>query len=230
MTKFDETALESFYNHISEANGVPVKQVCAELEELFGRSRSKTDTDNFIMGKNPWKKLSDEICPLLRFLISNGMNEGRVRFPLNDKVPDCWYWPDTNETPIGIEMTFALGRERIELGRELVEKGIGRGFIGLQDDAPKASFEKSLSRQRVMYSTDHAISETKKAIVSCLSKKNKQQYEGMILIVQAPLRSLPVERWEGMAQDLTIEAAPLPFKEIYLIGNSDTRPQTYKLK
>ena len=182
------------------------------------------------MGKSPWKKLSDEICPVMRFLMANKMTDGVVSFPLNDQIPDCWYLPATSQDRIGIEVTIALGRERIELGRELVEKGIGRGFIGLQDDAPKASFEKSLSRQRVMYSTDHAISETKKAIISCLSMKNKQQYEGMILIVQAPLRSLPVERWEGMAQNLTIEAAPLPFKEIYLIGNSDTRPQTYKLK
>jgi hypothetical protein len=116
VTKFDEAALKSFYNNISEANGVPVEQVCSELEELFGRSRSKTDIDNFRTGKNPWKKLSDEICPLLRFLIANEMNEGRVCFPLNDKVPDCWYWPDKSKTPIGIEMTFALGRERIELG------------------------------------------------------------------------------------------------------------------
>jgi hypothetical protein len=206
------------------------EQVRAELEALFGRSRSKTDIDNFRMGKNPWKKLSDEICPLLRFLIANGMNEGRVCFPLNDKVPDCWYWPDKSKTPIGIEMTFALGRERIELGRELVEKGIGRGFIGLQDDAPKASFDKALSRQRVMYSSDHALSATKKGILSCLSKKNKQQYDGMILIMQAPLRSPPVERWEYMAQDLITEASLLPFKEIYLIGNSESPSQIYKLK
>lgn len=227
---FDEIALKSFYNHISEANGVPVEQVCAELDELFERPRSKTDIDNFRMGKNPWKKLSDEICPLLRFLIANGMNEGRVCFPLNDKVPDCWYWPDKNKTPIGIEMTFALGRERIELSRELIEKGIGRGFIGLQDDAPKAHFEKSFSRQRVMYSTDHAISATRTAIRSCLSKKNKQKYKGMILIVQAPLSSLPSERWEGMVQDLITEASPLPFNEIYLIGQSDSSSQLYKLK
>jgi hypothetical protein len=48
--------------------------------------------------------------------------------------------------------------------------------------------------------------------------------------VQAPLILLKYQQLKDMTCDLLEEASPLPFKEIYLIGNSDTRSQLYKLK
>lgn len=131
---------------------------------------------------------------------------------------------------MGIEVTIAQARERLHLMQELVENGVGRGFIGLPDNAAQAEYDRAIARPRTMYSSDQAINATKAGVLSCLQKKNKPKYEGMVLLVQAPLGSISEERWFPMIEELKEVAAQLPFAEVHLVGGRDMGPQSMRLK
>jgi len=227
---FDIHALNKFYDEISSENGVSVSLFKEKIEDLFGRHRSVDDLTTYRLHKSSWKKLSDEVVPVSRFLNSRKIDTGIIRFPLDDQPPDAWFWPNENAPRVGIEVTIALGRERQALARELVEKDIGRGFLGLQDDAPQSAFDEATSRQRFMYDSDQALTAVRKGIQRCLQKKNKPRYKGFILLIEANLHSLPFERWALIEEDLKDSASPLPFSEIWVIGSGDSRPRGIRIK
>jgi hypothetical protein len=227
---FDVIALDAFYERVSAIEGIEIAQMEAELQELFKQPRSETDLNEFRLAKGRWKKLNDEIGPVRTFLTSGGYTEGRVRFPLDDKVPDCWLWINGASEPIGVEVTLAQGTERYHLMKELVKSGEAPGFIGLPDSTHPAVFNYAITRGRVMYSSDQAIKSTKTGILTRFKDKDKITYTGMILIVQAPLGSISEDRWTPMFDELKGPAAELPFSEVYVVGNRDTGPQSVRLK
>lgn len=230
MSKFDTTALEQFYAWVSADEGVRVADLQAHLKRLFARDRSDEDLNDYRLSRKRWKKLADEVTPVSRFLRFRKIHVGRVRFPLNDNPPDAWLWQDDKAKPTGIEVTIAQGRERFHLARELVRKGMGRGFIGLSDDAPSAEFDRAVSRQRIMYTSARALTAIGDGICRCLLEKNKPGYAGYTLLIQAPLRSLPYERWEAIKPELRASAANLPFREVHVIGNAEDAPWGFQLK
>jgi hypothetical protein len=234
MDYFDIRVLEEFYARISADGGISVLPFQSELASLFKRPRSEPDIDNFRTSKGPWKKLADEVVPISRFLRLKTVETGRVRFSLNDKVPDCWFWPllpDCPQDPVGIEVTIAQGTERFYLATELVGKRVGRGFIGLPDDAPRAAFKNALSKDRVMYTPDQALLSVKKGVLRCLSRKNDRKFSGFLLLIQAHLLPLPQERWETIMRDLCAAAADSPFAEAYMIGDTDhERSKAFQIK
>jgi hypothetical protein len=227
---FDVKSLDLFYKEMSGPDGMHVADFQYRLEALFNEDRSSSDTDDYRLGKNPWKKLSDEIVTVSRFLSHKNIESGRIRFPLDNKIPDCWLFDDQGEA-LGIEVTIERGRERYRLAKEINKDRVGRGFIGMQDAASRAEFDLRMSNPRTMYTTEQALNATKCGIACCLKKKNDLKYEGMFcLLIQAHLTSLPKERWRAIEGELTQTAISLPFKEIHVIANADTKPWGFKIK
>ncbi len=230
MSPFDIRALNELFTRISAENGMSVADFQVELRGLFERPRSADDLSDYRLSRSPWKKLADEVTPVSRFLRFYGVESGQIRFPLDSHPPDCWLWKDGGNDPVGIEVTIAQATERYHLAKELVDTGQGRGFIGVSDDAPRVDFDRAMSRQRVMYPTGQALSAIRGGILRCLSRKDKPKFAGFDLLIQAPLRSLPRERWEAIKGDLCAAAAMLPFREVYVIGNADERPWGFQIK
>jgi hypothetical protein len=175
------------------------------------------------------KKLRDEVVPVLhhvRFVKA----KGDIRFELNDGVPDCWLRDNLNAPPQGLEVTVAQSREQHRLGQEMNETGIAPGFLGLPDDASEKVFKERLMRARVMYSSEGALKVIGNGIKDCLCKKDHPKYTGHDLLIEAPLHSLPKERWSRIEDDLRSAAGTLPFREIHIIGDHDTSPFGFRIK
>jgi len=138
----------------------------------------------------------------------------------------------TDGKPRGVEVTIAQGRARYHLANELVKNGTGRGFTELQDDDSAENFVKTFQEEPAGYTTDIALASTTKAIRLCLSKKNDGKYDGMDLLIQGPLNvmTLPRERWTAIKDDLIAAAKDMPFREIYVIGDSSRRPICFQIK
>ncbi len=158
-----------------------------------------------------------------------GCKDGVARFPLDNKVPDAWFTP-AGGASIGIEVTRALGRTDYELSKELVRDGIGRGFLGLQDNAPKADFDHALQRSRAMYTTAQALDTVDAGIQRCLRAKDNAKYAGMWLLVLAPLSNLPRERWEAIVPALRQQAAPMPFDQVHVFEGRGQRAWGFQIK
>jgi hypothetical protein len=156
--------------------------------------------------------------------------KGEIRFVLNSDVPDCWLRDDPMATPQGLEVTVAQAREQQALGQELNEEQIGRGFLGLPDDAPASAFRERLARPRVMYSSEQALKVIGNGIKRCLAKKNHPKYAGYDLLIEAPLHTLPKERWCPIEDDLRAAASALPFRQIHVVGNHDAAPFGFRIK
>lgn len=214
---FDIKALEDFYKLISAKDGIDIAKFQTTLENLFERPRSEEDLNKYRLSREPWKKLADEVSPVSRFLQYQGIEVGRVRFPLDSKPPDCWLWKTSEEEPVGIEVTIARGRERYHLSKELVETGTGRGFVGLSDNAPQAAFDEAMARQRTTYNTDHALSAMEEGVSRCLAQKNRPEFAGHILVIAARLHALKEERWQSIESSLCAKAQSLPFREVHVI-------------
>lgn len=151
-------------------------------------------------------------------------------FPLDNSTPDCWLLMNNGEHR-GVEVTIERGRERYHLTKEMNKNGIGRGFIGMQDDAPQADFDHRMSNPRSLYSSGQALEETKAGILRCLSRKNDQKYDKVFyLLIQAHLSTLPKQRWAAIKEELSQKATNLPFEGVHIIGNADEEPWGFQIK
>ncbi len=101
----------------------------------------------------------------------------------------------------------------------------------MQDDAPQEEFDQRMAKPRLMYSSDEVLAATKAGIIRCLTRKNDVKYNGVhYLVIQAHLTTLPRERWSAITEELSFEAAKLPFQEVHVIGNTDEAPWGFQLK
>ncbi|MBK6742694.1 MAG: hypothetical protein IPG66_06805 [Hydrogenophilales bacterium] len=228
---FNTTRLQEFYDLISVESGIDTYEFFSQFDALFLAERSQQDLDDYRLGRKPWKKLRDEVSPVSRFLRYAEISSAQVRFPLNDKAPDCWLVTSDGGS-YGIEVTIARGRERYHRTTEMIEKGLGRGFIGIQDDEPQESFTNRMSKPRLAYSSEQALKTTKLGILRCLSRKNDYAKYGDIfyLIIETDLNLLPHERWLPIIDELSNAAHNLPFCEIHVIGDSETTPKGFRIK
>jgi hypothetical protein len=175
------------------------------------------------------KKLRDEVTPVLHH-VKFIKAEGEIRFEPGDGVPDCWLRNDSSADPQGIEVTVAQSREQHYLGQELNEKGMGRGFLGLPDDAPSQEFTVRLAKPRVMYSTTSALQLFESGVKRCLRKKAKAKYTGFDLLIEAPSYGLQNERWSGIHEDLRSAAREMPFRQIHVIVVRGSEPFGFRIK
>jgi hypothetical protein len=231
MNKFDETRLNDFYADISSCEGMEIAKFQNMVAALFADNRTEHDIEQYRLGKNRWKKLRDEVSPVSSFLEFNHVEANRIRFPLDNHTPDCWLMSG-NGNNRGIEVTIERGREKHHLATELNREGMGRGFVGLQDDEPQSVFDNRMSKSRVMYSSEQALEATKQGIMRCLSRKNQpEKYEHVYyLLIQAHLNTLPHERWDAIKEELMREARGFPFQEIHVIGDSGNDAWGFQIK
>jgi hypothetical protein len=113
--------------------------------------------------------------------------------------------------------------------RELDEKGIGRGYLGVTDDRPTAEFMAAMSRERIMYSPGAAQKTLVDAIRLSLEKKGDPRGANTLLI-QVPLDILPKNRVDDILPELVQIATTSPFDEIFVVGNGEYRDSCIKLK
>jgi len=199
------------------------------MRNYFLGQRSQAEIADFRAKRGVLKTLRDEVTPVLHHLKFVNA-KGEVKFALNNTVPDCWLRESPEAKPQGLEVTVAQSREQHYLGRELNEKRIGRGFLGLPDNASSKAFSDKLARPRVMYSTGSALEVIGNGIKYCLEKKTNPKYAGFDLLIEAPLRSLPNERWRQIEDELRSAASKMPFREIHVIGNQETEPFGFQIK
>jgi hypothetical protein len=171
MTLSLDTPLDKLLSRLKD--WIPIPDFDKAMVEYFSGPRSKVEVADYRAKRGKVKKLRDEVTPVWNH-ISFVDIKGEVRFELNDSVPDCWMRHNSSSKPWGVEVTIAQSREQHHLGQELNEKGIGRGFIGLPDDAPSSAFARNLARERVMYSTESALKTTLNGITLCLKKKKSE--------------------------------------------------------
>jgi hypothetical protein len=206
----------------------PVVAMQERLRTYF-HTRSRDEIPDYREKRGAQKRLRDEVVPVFRFFEKIGFT-GDVRFGFNSDAPDCWFRNGDDAEATGLEVTAALAREAQLRGRALNQQGQSAGFIGILDKTPQAEVDRLIARPRRMYTTEHALRTTEMAIRQCLRKKDKPKYEGFHLLVEAPLNSIPEERWSGVFANLEKEAASLPFEQVHLIGDRDGNLITRRLK
>jgi hypothetical protein len=200
------------------------------LVDYFMGPRSASDLADYRAKRGTAKKLRDEVVPVLHH-VKFTKARGEIRFELNSDVPDCWLRGTSSAVPQGLEITVAQSREQQRLGQLMNErKGAVPGYVGLADDAPEALYQERLARGRIMHSTDGALTVIGNGIKACLRKKNHLKYTKLDLLIEAPLLSVPNERWSRIEDDLRAAASLLPFREIHVIGDQDRSPFGFRIK
>jgi hypothetical protein len=223
-----ETALGRLYAQLSD--WLALEEFERALAAYFAGPRPAAELADYRAKRGTAKKLRDEVVPVLHH-VQFIKAQGEIRFELNNEVPDCWLRDDPAAVPRGLEVTVAQSREQQRLGQRMNEtRGMVPGHLGLPDDAPEALYEHRLARGRVTYSTEGALRAVSDGIKTCLRKKGHPKYAGHDLLIEAPLLSLPKERWSRIEDDLRINARALPFREIHVISDHDTSPFGFRIK
>jgi hypothetical protein len=199
------------------------------VNNYFSGERSSAEIRDYRAKRGALKKLRDEVAPVLRH-VKFVRARGEIRFQFSSAVPDCWLRSNTSAEPHGLEVTIAQSREQHYLGEELNQRRMGRGFLGLSDDASSEAFEKRLASPRIMYATESALKAVGNGIKTCLKKKAKTKYSSFNLLIEAPLRCLPKERWSRIYAELHFAAKEMPFHEIHVIENESTEPFGFQIK
>ena len=224
----DDDELERFYAALK--CGTTVEDFIARHERILPFIHSTGRTSDHRKGKGNLKRLSDEITPAARFVKKYAPREDRIQFPLDNSDWDCNVCHKATDNR-KIQITIIQARERINLMQELNESGSGRGFLGLTDDRETKEFRDAMSRERSMYSTEEAQRAILHAVALCLEKKNKKGNKGAdTLLIEAPLDTLPEERWLEIRHKLIEMATPSAFNEVYLVGRGDNSDICMKLK
>jgi hypothetical protein len=105
---------------------------------------------------------------------------------------------------------------------------LGRPNSGQFRTAPE--FDRAMASPRIAYATGQALAKIAGGILRCLTKKNNPKFAGFIPLVQAPLLSLPRERWGAVNDILRAAASSLPFGEVYVMSNADEDPWAIQIK
>lgn len=213
---FDLMALTRLYDAISESDGVALEVLEALIAEMSESEMSIADLNAYRQGRKPWKKLRDEVVPVSHLLRAKFPRSTRVRFPLNDHPPDAWLTIE-GRNAVGIEVTGAMARSRVEVARNMAANGTVPGFIGLQDDAKNVDFEAAKARGRIVHSASAVNAALETGIRKQLRAKNHSKYEGMILLVVCGIHSSPNRTEEEWRKILGDEAMELPFSQVFLI-------------
>lgn len=218
MTEHND-ALNALLKSVQETK-VPIGELHTKLDHLLACDRTPEELRQWRTSSGPLKKLCDEVLPVARTFRFFNVTEGTVTFPLDNKVPDCW-WHREGKEPVGIEVTVAQGRARHLLARELEEKGTGRGFLGLQDTATSEEAKAAANSKRTMYTTGQAREAMRTALLHCMRQKNDPKYNGMILVIETDMTPIRSVDYESLIPELKECADSTPFSEIYAVGKGE---------
>jgi hypothetical protein len=197
---------------------MPISEFEALLHSYFSGERSPAELADYRAKRGAAKALRDEVAPVLRH-VKFVKAKGEIKFTLNNAVPDCWLRDSPSAAPQGLEVTVAQSREQHELGKALNERKISPGFIGLPDTAPSKAFTDKMARERVMFSPASPLKVVAAGITRCLERKAHPKYAGFDLLIEAPLHSLPRDRWKNVEAELRAAASVMPFRKIHVIGD-----------
>jgi hypothetical protein len=223
----NDTSLDRLYASLGQWMTVATCEQA--MQAYFKGLRTDGEIADYRTKRGLSKKRRDEVTPVqchLRYIQATG----EIRFELSDRVPDCWLRETTTATPQGLEVTVALSREQYMLGRELNEKRMGRGFLGLPDNADDETFSRRLASPRIMHSTEGALRAIRDGIKRCLERKSSTKYAGLDLLIEAPLGAVLKRRWRLIEDELREAASTKPFREIHVIGNGEREPFGFRIK
>lgn len=220
---FDE--LDVFYSTIS--NGTTVSDFLRKYSTIIPFIHSAGMTKDFRLGRSRVKKLSDEITPTARFARAHAKPEDRIRFSLSDRIPDCLLEHSDGRLR-QIEVTIAQAKERLNTMRELNERGIGRGYLGLPDDRPERDFSEAMQKERMAYTTENVCRASLRAIELCAQRK--MAAFGDTLLIDFPFQPLPAQRWLSFRPRFRAAIRHLPFSEAYLCGWCDGDDLVLRIK
>jgi hypothetical protein len=218
--------LDRFYELIK--SGTSVDKFLYEYANLFPAIRSSGLLCDYRLGRGRLKRLRDEVTPAARFVRQHAEINDRIQLSLNSSTPDCNVWHSIPPRHRTIEITVAQALERFNLMTELNHTGLGRGFLGLTDDAGKGVFLNAMGQERQMYSTENAYETMAHAVT--LTAQNKSFSQATTLLIESPLEWLPENRWVEARSRLTHLVANLNFSEVYLVGSHDNGDLCLRLK
>ena len=207
-----------------------IEQFQRTLSAYFSSNRSAEEIENFRLGRGTFKRLRDEVVPVLHFFSATGFT-GEVRFRFSNNAPDCWYRRADDTSPRAMEITRAQAREQFHIARELNTKGASSGYIGLPDSASNEDFEKALREPR-MATTEDVLKHTARAILERLNKKAEKGYGEIELLIEARIGEdqLPPERWDRILPMLRQRAESTGFRHVHLIGARASDCNYFQLK
>src|SRR5262249_582835 len=156
------------------------------------------------LGRDPVKKLRDEVMPAFVFLNAFASKKDRITLPLDDGPFDGELECADGQLS-KIQITGGQRLERLYAMRELNESGEGRAFIGLTDSRPKKEFEAAMERDREAYSTEEAVAAVQEAIGLCLERK-KDDKAADTLLIDLPLHYLSKDHWQDVMPALKKQA------------------------
>lgn len=215
---FDAAALDALNARLSDARGVDVEDLRVLLDDHFEQERLPRDVQAYREGNRPWKKLVDEVVPVAEFLIRSGVT-GVVRFPLDDQPPDAWFRKTEDDSWEGIEVTRALARSKFDIARDLRDQPMGRGFLGLADDAKPAEYDRARKSRRITASGSGVRRDIEAAIKVRIEEKADPKYAGHTLLVAAPLGSGGHHDWEPMRLRLAETARRTAFRRVVILDD-----------
>lgn len=216
--RFDQVALEQLSEQLKV--GIAVSSLAAQLEQCFRAERAQSDIQSYRERSRPWKKLSDEISPVSRYLEAAGIASGTVRFPQDDAPFDAWLTPEAGTVEIGIEVTVAGARQRITLHKYNRGNRLYRANLALPDDSHEHQYEIAATERRILGTRKGLVDNVKSQISTALAKKaGKSGYGSGVLVIDAALSPITdPDPWPSMAEALKSEAANAPFDTVVVIG------------
>ena len=221
----EKNELDDFYTVLKR--GTTVANFLDRYERIIQFIHEEGLTKGYRLARGPVKKLCDEVSPVARFVRKHAAPEDRIWFALDDTAPDCCVRHEVGGLR-EIEVTVAQARERLNVMTELNQTGTGRGYLGLSDDAPTEDFDRRMTQPRVAYSEEEVGRSMIRAVTICA--RNKSKFQGGTLLIEAPLETLPADRWGNFQAPLAEKVKELAFSEVYVTGRSDDRDICLRIK
>lgn len=217
--------LDKFY--FSLKKGMSVGQFLENYRIIFVFIKSNNLMENYRLGKDPLKKLRDEVTPVARFVYCHATPQDHIQFSLDDSFPDCTLFLVSGRR-LEIEVTVGQAKERLYTMRELNDFGEGRGFLNLTDDRPEADFRNAIEQERCAYSIEDVQKTITGAIAICA--KNKEHIRADILLIEMSLLACRKELWLEIQSCFAELTYNLLFSEVFLVGYGETGNFCLKLK
>lgn len=212
----EKDELDEFY--IALKTGMTITEFLNRYEAIFQYVQDEDLTKDYRLARGKMKKLRDEVTPVARFVRQCAAPEDQIWFAIDDKTaPDCCV-RHVGGRLREIEVTVAQARERLNVMTELNERGTGRGHLGLSDNAPTEEFVRRMEEPRIAHTTED-IARTMICSVA-ISAHKKRKSPGDTLLIEAPLETLPAERWRNFRPPLAEKVKELAFGEVYVTGRT----------
>lgn len=221
----DKDELHDFYAALK--NGLTVEAYLSRYEKFFEFVHAHNLTEDYRLARGRLKQLRDEVAPVARFAKTHAEPKDQIRFALDNTYPDCVICHQGGRKR-DVEVTIAQALKRLFLMRELNERGTGRGFIDMTEDAPSQQLKDAMEREPEAYSTDQVINCIQHDIE--LRAKRKKWHRGDTLLVEVDLEVLPARRWEEFLAGFAEKVRGLNFHEVYLTGRGDNGDSALRIK